>query len=160
MEKFIFFIQKLFNCEKIVYNHIMREKILKEKIIYLNKMLVELSELSNIKEVDFYKSKRDISATENYLRKAIQIIIDLADDMVAKNRLGPCSSYYEIFEVLSNNDRLSGKNIPIYMNMVKLRNKIIYEYENVTKEELYKILQENLGDFDIAIEDIKRNLKK
>ncbi len=35
---------------------------------------------------------------ENYLRKAIQIIIDLADDMVAKNRLGPCSSYYEIFE--------------------------------------------------------------
>ncbi len=46
------------------------------------------------------------------------------------------------------------------MNMVKLRNKIIYEYENVTKEEVYKILQENLGDFDIAIEDIKRNLKK
>jgi len=43
MEKFIFFIQKLFNCEKIVYNNIMREKILKEKIIYLNKILVELS---------------------------------------------------------------------------------------------------------------------
>lgn len=58
-----------------------------EKLIYLNEILFELKELSKMNKFDFYKSNRDISAMENYLRKAIQIIIDLADDMVSKNRL-------------------------------------------------------------------------
>lgn len=32
--------------------------------------------------------------------------------------------------------------------------------ERISNEVLYMVLQENLGDFDIAVEDIKRNLKK
>ena len=32
--------------------------------------------------------------------------------------------------------------------------------ERILKEVLYLVLQENLGDFDIAVEDIKINLKK
>lgn len=94
------------------------------------------------------------------MRKAIQIILDLADDMVAKNRLGPCSSYYETFEVLVDNNMLSKENLPLYKKMIGMRNKIVHDYERISKEVLYMVLQENLGDFDIAIEDIKRNLKK
>lgn len=65
----------------------MNNERITEKLVYLNEILFELKELSKMNKFDFYKSNRDISAMENYLRKAIQIIIDLADDMVSKNRL-------------------------------------------------------------------------
>lgn len=58
-----------------------------EKLIYLNEILFELKEISKIEKKEFLKSKLYFSATENYLRKAIQVIIDLAEDMVSKNRL-------------------------------------------------------------------------
>ena len=73
---------------------------------------------------------------------------------------GSCSSYYESFEILVKNDMLLEENLPLYKKMVGMRNKIVQDYERISKEVLYMVLQENLGDFDIAIQDIKRNIKK
>lgn len=127
-----------------------------EKLIYLNEVLYELNKLSKIKKKEFLKSNIYVSATENYLRKALQIIIDLATDIVSKNRLGPCSSYYEAFEILVNNDILSEKNLDLYKKMVGMRNKIVHDYERISKEVLYMVLENNLSDFDIAIKDLKK----
>ncbi len=60
---------------------------LNEKLVYLNEILFELEELSKIDKKELLKSKIYCSAMENYLRKALQIIIDLAEDIVSKNRL-------------------------------------------------------------------------
>lgn len=132
---------------------------LNEKFIYLNELLFELKELSKMNKLEFYKSKRDISAMENYLRKALQVVIDLSEDIVSKNRLGPCNSYYEIFEILCNNNLLSKENLPLYKKMIGMRNKIVHEYERISKEVLYLVLQNNLNDFNIFIDDIKKNYK-
>ena len=40
-----------------------------------------------------------------------------------------------------------------------MRNKIVHDYERISKEVLYTVIKENLKDFDIVIDDIKRNLK-
>lgn len=40
-----------------------------------------------------------------------------------------------------------------------MRNKIVHDYERISKEVLYMVINENLSDFDIAIDDIKRNMK-
>ena len=58
-----------------------------QKIVYLNELLFELKNISEIEKEKFLKSKIHVSATENYLRKALQVIIDLAEDIVSKNRL-------------------------------------------------------------------------
>lgn len=128
-----------------------------EKILYLNELLFELKEISKMKKADFYKSKRDISAMENYLRKALQIVIDLAEDIVSKKRLGPCDSYYEVFQVLCDNGFLNEDNLSMYKKMVGMRNKIVHEYERISKEILYMVLENNLNDFNIFIEDIRKN---
>lgn len=72
---------------------------------------------------------------------------------------GPCSSYYEIFETLVDNNILLEENLPLYKKMIGMRNKIVLDYERISKEVLYNVLQDNLTDFDIAIKDIKRNIK-
>ena len=43
--------------------------------------------------------------------------------------------------------------------MIGMRNKIVHDYERISKEVLYMVISENLSDFDIAIEDLKRNMK-
>lgn len=43
--------------------------------------------------------------------------------------------------------------------MIGMRNKIVHDYERISKEVLYMVINENLSDFDIAIDDIKRNMK-
>lgn len=58
-----------------------------EKIIYLNELIYELKELSMISKKDFLMNKYYIGTAENDLRKALQVVIDLADDLVSKNRL-------------------------------------------------------------------------
>lgn len=40
-----------------------------------------------------------------------------------------------------------------------MRNKIVHDYERISKEVPYTVIKENLKDFDIVIDDIKRNLK-
>jgi len=58
-----------------------------EKIIYLNELIYELKELSMISKKDFLMNRYYIGTAENDLRKALQVVIDLADDLVSKNRL-------------------------------------------------------------------------
>ena len=58
-----------------------------EKIIYLNELIYELKELSMISKKDFLMNKYYSGTAENDLRKALQVVIDLADDLVSKNRL-------------------------------------------------------------------------
>ena len=48
----------------------------------------------------------------------------------------------------------------LYEKMIKMKNEILYDYEKISKEDIYKVINENLSDFDIAIEDFKRNIKK
>ena len=62
---------------------------IKEKLVYLNENLFELKEIAKIDKKEFVKSNIYNSAAENYLRKALQVVIDLAEDMVSKNRLRP-----------------------------------------------------------------------
>lgn len=58
-----------------------------EKVIYLNELIYELKELSMISKKDFLMNRYYIGTAENDLRKALQVVIDLADDLVSKNRL-------------------------------------------------------------------------
>ena len=72
---------------------------------------------------------------------------------------GPCISYYDVFQVLVDNKLLNKDNLPLYKKMIGMRNKIVHDYERISKEVLYMVISENLSDFDIAIEDLKRNMK-
>lgn len=51
------------------------------------------------------------------------------------------------------------ENLLLYKKMIGMRNKIVHDYERISKEVLYMVINENLKDFDIAINDIKRNIK-
>lgn len=65
----------------------MDKDVIIQRIVYLNELLFELKNISQIEKEEFFNSKIYVSATENYLRKALQVIINLGEDIVSKNRL-------------------------------------------------------------------------
>ena len=65
----------------------MEKDRINEKIIYLRELVYNLKEISKIDRKEFVKNIYYYESTENLLRKALQIMIDLAEDIVSKNRL-------------------------------------------------------------------------
>ena len=76
-----------------------------------------------------------------------------------KRDYGVCSSYYDSFVKLTDKGILSEKNLNTYKKMIGMRNKIVHDYERISKEMLYDVIKNNLGDFNCFIEDINKNIK-
>jgi len=55
------------------------------------------------------------------------------------------------------NSKLSEENLLLYKKMIGMRNRIVHDYDRISNEILYMILQNNLNDFNIFIEDITKN---
>lgn len=70
-----------------------------------------------------------------------------------------CKTYYQAFEILVENSYLSYENLETYKKMIGMRNRIVHDYDKVSKEMLYKIATEKLSDFYLFIEDISKNYK-
>ncbi len=135
-----------------------RDRII-QKVVGLKELIFELKEIGKIDKKDFYKNKKDISCTENYLRKALQIVIDIAADIVSKKRLGTVNTYYEAFQLLVDNGYLPEEKLNVYKQMVGMRNRIVHDYDKISKEKLYYIIENNIVDFEIFLDDIKDEIK-
>ena len=70
---------------------------------------------------------------------------------------GMCTTYYQTFERLVENNYLSKENLDTYKKMIGTRNRIVYDYDRVSNEILYIIATERLGDFELFINDILKN---
>lgn len=46
----------------------------------------------------------------------------------------------------------------IKLKLAKYRNRLVHFYAEVSPEELYKIIKENLGDFNIFLSSVKKVL--
>ena len=58
-----------------------------EKIIYLKELLYSLKEMSKIERKEFVSDIKNYETTENLIRKSLQVMIDLSEDIVSKERL-------------------------------------------------------------------------
>ena len=71
---------------------------------------------------------------------------------------GACSTYYEMFQKLVNNLKIKEENLEIYFKLVSLRHKIIYEYDKMSKEEIYSETYNFINNFHLYMEDISNNI--
>lgn len=44
--------------------------------------------------------------------------------------------------------------------MIGMRNKIVHDYEKISKELMYEVINNNLSDFELFISDISKNIKE
>jgi len=81
--------------------------------------------------------------------QAANAIIDLAQYIVAKKKLGFPSTYRELFEILANEGYISEDELKTFKRLIFLRNLIAHEYYRISESELVEIvnLLEKCSDF-------------
>ncbi len=126
-----------------------------DRLRVIQNSLLELGKISRFSKEDFLSDKRNPAASESFLRHAIESIFDIGRHILAKLKSKKILEYKEIAELLGAEKiipkELSQKLIPI----AGYRNRIVHFYHEITDEELYEILQKDLGDISEFVKSME-----
>ena len=112
------------------------------------------SYLSNLKVLSQYKKDElvddgiKMGAAKYYLQVAIESCIDVANHLIANYGWRRPESMADSFEVLAENKILQPDFLDTMQRMARFRNRLVHLYWEVDGETIFRILQENLGDFE------------
>lgn len=127
--------------------------IIQRKLALLNKQLVNLEEyLQGVGYAEFAASWAHRALAERALQVSVEIIIDVAVRIISLDGKGPVSSASEAIECLVSMGVL--KSADPYVNMVRFRNVIVHQYEEIDPLIVYTLATTKLTDFRKFIDEV------
>ncbi|HPV31088.1 MAG: type VII toxin-antitoxin system HepT family RNase toxin [Desulfomonilia bacterium] len=128
----------------------MDEKIL-EHCKMLNQYECYLREISASPKDQFAGSYLLKGSAERYLQLAIESCINIGNRLLSiiqmQKPVKTPETYADIFTELGKLEILPQKFVNTMIMMVRFRNRVVHMYWNIDPDQLYTILNENLGDF-------------
>nr|WP_282580196.1 DUF86 domain-containing protein [Natroniella sulfidigena] len=116
--------------------------------------LEKLKTLKEISKDEFLNDFRNVEATKHLLQTSVEIMIDIANKIIANERLEKPETSADGFRILAQNGMISDENKDKYIVMTKFRNRVVHMYSKVDETEIYSILQNNLIDYRLFIKEI------
>jgi len=114
---------------------------------YLEKLHI----LAVIPEEEFLQDFTKVESAKHLLQVSIECCLDIAHHVVADEGYRRPADYYDTFVVLHENGILPEDSMPTLRKMVSFRNRVVHLYWEVDDATVYRILQENLDDFETYI---------
>lgn len=126
------------------------EALIAERLAIIQNSVKRLKALqAQLPRDQFVRNEDAIDITENRLRRALEALFDLGRHLVVKSGLGVPQDYRSVIEKLKEGQILPADFAQKIISMAGYRNRLIHEYNKVTPEELYEILEKRLGDFTL-----------
>lgn len=122
----------------------------------------DLNKLLRFKNYSLEEFKKDenFAIAEHYLRRALEAVFDIGNHILSRIPGIRISTYKEIALELSKENIIPEKFAKEKLvKMAGYRNRLIHFYSEVSMEELYEIIQNNLGDFEEFLKYIKELLE-
>jgi uncharacterized protein YutE (UPF0331/DUF86 family) len=113
--------------------------------------LEKLRFLAAIPEEEFLQDFTKVESTKHLLQVSIECCLDIAHHTVADEGYRTPTDYYDTFVVLHEQGILPENVMPTLRKMVSFRNRVVHLYWDVDDATVYRILQENLKDFETYI---------
>ena len=127
--------------------------VIQRKLALLDKQVQRLqASLKGISCEEFSQSWEKRSMTERALQVAVEIIIDVAERIIALDGAGPVAT--AAMQSLERLGVLESQNP--YVDMVRFRNLIVHQYEEIDPGLLYNLATERLDDFRKFRDEIDR----
>jgi uncharacterized protein YutE (UPF0331/DUF86 family) len=120
--------------------------VIQRKFALLDKHLFELQK--HLKEISLATFRNDWALramTERALQVMVEIVIDVAERIIALNNAGPVATSAEAMERLVALGVL--KSSRPYADMLKFRNILVHQYEEIDPELIYAIATSRLDNF-------------
>jgi uncharacterized protein YutE (UPF0331/DUF86 family) len=104
----------------------------------IDKYFADLGEL-NLDSVEDLGDMRNYHAASMLLFTLINRAIDLGNEIIVANNYGMALSYGEIFTILEKKGRIQKKNASELLFLVRSRNKLSHQYQDLSAEEIFKV---------------------
>ncbi|MCL5056858.1 MAG: DUF86 domain-containing protein [Actinobacteria bacterium] len=131
-----------------------------ERLNIIRNAVKRLRVLAEMPAEEFCHSEDAVDIAENRLRRAIEALFDLGRHMVVKSGAGLPPDYRSVIQLLRENNILPENFARRIEGMAGYRNRIVHDYNKVTPEELYQILNTRLSDFELFCKHIADYLQK
>jgi len=127
---------------------------IRDKLQSIKENVIELEHVSQIPQDEFLGNTILFHAATRMLQISIEAVLDIAQHIVARKHLGTPKSYRDAIELLANEGILTKDQLPNLYKMTKFRNRVVHLYDEVSREEVYRIIRHHLSDFDGFIASI------
>jgi len=87
-------------------------------------------------------------SAERYIQLAIQVVLDIANHIVADDRLGQTEEYRDAIRLLGEHGYIPPDLTERLLPIAGLRNILVHDYLDIDREKLFGVLQHNLGDLE------------
>ena len=116
--------------------------------------LKRLREISQLSREEFKGNEDYFAIAEHHLRRALEATLDIGRHICIKDDIGQPQDYRDIFDKLNSGGVLDSKFAERIRGMAGYRNRLVHVYNEVSKEEIYQLLQDRLEDFEIFADKI------
>ncbi len=117
----------------------------------LRDSLEKLDILAALPQDRFVQDFTNVESTKHLLQVSIECCLDVAHHIVADEGYRSPENNYDTFVVLAEHGILPDHFMPTLRQMVSFRNRVVHLYWDVDDIVVYRILQENLDDFETYI---------
>jgi uncharacterized protein YutE (UPF0331/DUF86 family) len=122
----------------------MQNDVIQNKLARIESYLTKLQEIIPHGFKEYEKDWKRQMIAERGLQILIEIIIDVANRLIAIKNWGPTTSSADSIRLLALKKVISSEEP--YLKMIRFRNFIVHDYEKVDNAIVYSILTKNLGD--------------
>ena len=131
------------------------------RIDVIRTAISRLKNLSELSKEEFLEDYKNPASAETFLRHAIEAIFDIGRHILAKTgKVRLTHEYKNIARGLGESGVLSKPLMNKLIEMAGYRNRIVHFYHEITDEELYEIIQNDLKDIEQFIQEIGEFLQK
>ncbi len=130
-----------------------RERI-ESKVMYAKNNIKKLRRFQELSEEEFTADYRNYDAAKYNLQASIEALIDISNHIISRENLGVPESNADSFRILAENGIISKNKLDVFTAMARFRNKVVHLYDEIDNAEIYRIIVEQLDDFDYFIKQI------
>ena len=125
-----------------------------ELLRFIETCVQELKPFSTITKEEFLSDKKNPPFVESYLRRSLEAVFDIGRHILAKTYGFKEIEYKTIAKELGERGVITKELAEVLYVMGGYRNRMVHFYREITPEELYQIVVNNLKDFDTFIREI------
>ena len=122
--------------------------------------LEKLGKMARIPRLEFLADERNPAASESYLRRSIEAVFDIGRHILSKSFSSKSLEYKEVALEMGEKGIVSKSYAKTLLKIAGYRNRLVHFYKEITADELYEILQNDLGDIERFSQEIEKFIKK
>src|SRR4030042_6547121 len=126
---------------------------------FIETCLQELKPFSIMTKEEFLSERKNPPFVESYLRRCLEAVFDIGRHILSKTPGFKEIEYKAIAKELGERGVITKELSDILYIMAGYRNRMVHFYKEITPEELYHIVVNNLKDFENFVRDIVRFIR-